>query len=408
MAGVSYPQMIAAFKTWYGQNKTRPSNSVEIDGQPAVRKSSFGEMLQAGLTQLGIQAALGGFEFIKGGPAGLTKFLDTLPKELSDPAKALAKSAGGAVDSLKSTLTGPGGLIQEGGNLAAFKTAVEGGLQSVTDNFINPISDVLSGAKDALNGDISKLSGLQSLYANDPTLSGKFGEGLAKLGTVVTGAIDKAKGWSDELTLGTGDFKLTDAFDVVNSSHTKFMAQYLGIGDVPTLTSLVGTVARPDLYKDLVDAKDQFEKELLNLRKSSALKYPTVYIDDGMGGTTPMTNPEIAELGLNTLSPADQAVLIDSFDFFKEQFDAAAASVETAGDAIASQVQSDQQNILVSLKAQNSLDDIGSISNTYVGITDPEQRALFESTVKPDILETTKAVAPLILKATTPVDPEIT
>ena len=50
MAGVSYPQMIAAFKTWYGQNKTQPSNSVEIDGQPAVRKSSFGEMLQAGLT----------------------------------------------------------------------------------------------------------------------------------------------------------------------------------------------------------------------------------------------------------------------------------------------------------------------------------------------------------------------
>jgi hypothetical protein len=405
MANVTYPQMIAAFKTWYGQNKTRPSNSVEIDGQPAVRKSSFGEMLQAGLTQLGIQAALGGFEFIKGGTAGLNKFLDTLPKELSEPARALAKSAGDAVNSLK---TGIDGLIPEGGNLAAFKTTVEGGLQSVTDNFINPIGDVLDGAKAALNGDISKLSGLQALYADDPSLSGQFGAGLTKLGSVVTGAIDKAKGWSNELTLGTGDFKLTDAFDIVNSSHTKFMAEYLGIGDVPTLTSLVGTLARPDLYKDLVEAKDQLEKELLNLRKSSALKYPVVNIDDGLGGTIPTTNPEIAELGLNSLSLADQAVLIDSFDFFKEQFDAAAASVETAGNAIKLQVQSDQQNILVSLKAQNSLDDIGLISNTYVGITNPEQKALFESTVKPDILETTKAVAPLILKATTPVDPNIT
>jgi hypothetical protein len=395
--------MIAAFKTWYGQNKTRPSNSVEIDGQPAVRKSSFGEMLQAGLTEIGIQAALGGFEFIKGGPAGLTKFLDTLPKELSEPAKALAKSAGGAVDSLK---TGLDGLIPEGGSLAAFKTTVENGLQSVTNNFVNPISDVLGGAKDALNGDISKLSGLQSLYANDPTLSGKFGAGVTKLGSAVTGAIDKAKSWSDELTLGTGDFKLTDAFDVVNSTHTKFMAEYLGIGDVPTLTSLVGTLAKPGLYKDLVDAKDQLEKELLNLRKSAALKFPVVSIPDGEG-TISVTNPEIAELGLNTLSLAEQTALIDNFDFFKEQFDAATASVETAGTAIALQVQSDQQNILVSLKAQSSLDDIGSISNTYVGITDPAQRALFESTVKPDILETTKAVAPLILKATTPVDPDI-
>ena len=407
MAGVSYPQMIAAFKTWYGQNKTRPSKSLIIDGQAAIRKASFGEMLQAGLTELGIQAALGGFEFLKGGPEGFDKFLSSLPKEVSEPAKALSKSAGDAVTSLKSTLTGPDGLIPPGGNLAAFKTTVEDGLTSVTNNFINPISDVLSGTKDALNGDITKLSGLQSLYAGDTSLSGVFGDGVTNLGIAVTGAIDKAKAWSDELTLGSGDFSLTDAFDVINSQHTKFMAQYLGIGDVPTLTSLVGTIARPDLYKDLVDAKDQLEEELLNLRKSAALKYPEIFIPDGEGGTRSEPNPEIAELGLDDLPLPEQTALIDNFDFFKEQYESALTQVDSASNAIQTQVQSDQQNILITLKAQSSLDDLGSISNTYVGITDPAQRALFESTVKPDILETTKSLAPLISKATDPIDPVI-
>lgn len=401
MAGVSYPQMIAAFKTWYGQNKTRPSKSLIIDGQAAIRKSSTGEMLQAGLTELGIQAALGGFEFIKGGPEGFDKFLSTLPKEISEPAKALSKSAGEAVTSLK---TGLGELIPAGGDLAAFKTTLESGLTSVTTNFINPIGDVLGGVKDSFNGDVSKLTGLESLYAGDSSLSGLFGQGVTKLGTAVTGAIDTAKNWSDELTLGTGDFSLTDAFDMVNSEHTEFMAKYLGIGEVPTLTSLAGTLVKTDLIEDLVGAKEQQAEAQLNLRKAAALTFPV--LPDEFGALI-VPNPEIAELGLDALSLPEQTALTDNYDLFKEQYETALAQVDAASTAIKTQVQSDQQNILVTLKAQSALDDLGSISNTYVGITDPAQRALFESTIKPDILETTKSLAPLISKAIDPIDPDI-
>jgi hypothetical protein len=398
MGNVTYPQMIKAFKTWYGQNKTRPSKSVEIDGQSAVRKSSFGEMLVTGLTQLGIQAALSGFEFIKGGTEGLNKFLDTLPKEIAEPARSLAKSAGDAVNGLKSGL---GSLIPEGGALGTFKSLLDSGLQNVGDNFINPIAGTLVTVRNAFTGDVVKLGQLQTLYQGE--LGTVFGDGVFKLGQAISGAIDTAKNWSDELTLGTGEFTLTDAFDLVNNSSNQFMSKFLGIGDVPTLSSIAGTLVKTDLIDNLIGAKDREQEAQLNLRKAAAIAFPTLFDEFG----DPYTNPEIAELKIGELSLAEQAELVSKIEQYKIEFQSAIEEVESASTAIRQQIQTDQQNILIATAAQQAVDSLGSLANTYVSITDAEQRALFERTLKPAALETTKLIAPLIEKASSPVDPVI-
>ncbi len=397
MANVTYPQMIAAFKTWYGQNKTRPSPTVEIDGQPAVRKASFGEMVQAGLTQLATEAAAGGFEFLKGGPEGLNKFLETLPKEIAEPAKKLAETAGEAVNSFKGTVDG---LIPEGGNLSAFKGAFEDTLKSINNNFINPLGDTFSGVRDALSGDASKLAGLQALYANDSSLSGLFGQGVTKLGTIVTGAVDGAKAWTDELTLGTGDVSLGDIFGVVNNSSTEFMAKYLGIGEVPSLTGLIGTIAKPELVDNLLQTKKKEEAAELNLRKAAALKFPTV--PDEFGSLT-LPNPEISALGLDTLPQAEKDAILANFNNYVVEFDEALSEVEAAGIALKQQVQTDQKNVLITMQASSVVDSYGSVANTLLSVTDPAQRAILESTIKPSVRDVSTSLVPVLERAQNPI-----
>jgi hypothetical protein len=398
MANVSYPQMIAAFKTWYGQNKTRPSKSVEIDGQPAVRKSSFSEMIVAGLTQLGFQALQGGFEFLKGGTEGLNKFLDTLPKEVAEPARALATSASDAVNTIK---TGINDLIPPGGDLAEFKTTVENGLQSVTTNFINPISDTLTAVKASFTGDVAKLTELKNLYSgSDSQLSTLLQTGATNLGSAVGGAIDKAKAWSDELTLGTGDFSLTDAFEMVNNSSTELLSKVFGVIDTPSLTTIVGTLAKDNLMTDLVTANQKKEEAKENLRKAAAIKYPEITIDlEGVPTTIP--NPEIALLDIDSLSLAEKNAILANYDTYLEEFETALDDVETATESIRTQVQTDQQNIVLTMTAQNSFDNIGSVASTYNSITDPEQKALFEKTINPTVRDTAKSVAPLMEQSVT-------
>jgi hypothetical protein len=399
MAGtVNYALMIATLKKWYGENKTRPSKSVEIDGQPAVRKSSFSEMIVSGLTQLGFQAALGGFEFLKGGTEGLNKFLGTLPKELADPAKALAKSAGDAVETVK---TGINELIPPGGNLAEFKTTIENGLQSVTTNFINPINDTLTAVKASFTGDVNKLTELKNLYSgSDNQLSTLLQTGATNLGSAVSGAIDKAKAWSDELTLGTGDFSLTDAFEMVNNSSTELLSKVFGIVDAPTLTTIVGTLAKNNLMTDLVTANEKKEEAKENLRKAAAIKYPTITIDVE-GVPTTIANPEIELLGINSLSLAEKNTILGNYDTYLQEFETALNDVNTATEAIKTQVQTDQQNIVLTMAAQNSVDNIGTVASTYNSITDPEQKALFETTINPTVRDTTKLVAPLLEQSVT-------
>ena len=397
VAQVTYPQMIAAFKTWYGQNKTRPSSTVQVDGQDAVRKSSFGEMISSGLTSLAVFATTAGFDFIKGGPEGLNKFLDSVPKEIAEPAKALVASAGKVYDDFKA---GIDSVIPAGGDVGAFKDAVSGIGTSFSENFINPLGDVFTGFKAALSGDATVLGNLNAIYTmQDNTLAAAFASGAASLGTGISDIIDGAKAWTDEVTLGT-DFTLKDAFQAVNDAPTNFMATYLGIGEVPSLTDFVGTLVKEDLIADYSGAKEAEKKAALELRQAAAIKFPTVSIDVE-GVPTTVVNPDIAALqalGIetSTLSLAEKAAIEAEYTERIDSYTAALADLGLASNAIKDQVRSDQQNVLLSQKAQASVDNIGGVANEYNSITDPEQRAIYERTLKPSVLATTKQIAPLM------------
>lgn len=391
--------MIAAFKTWYGQNKTRPSQTVQIDGQNAVRKSSFGEMIAAGLTALATFAATSGFEFIKGGPEGLTKFLDSVPKEIGEPAKALVASAGKVYDDFKA---GINAIIPPGsaGNLAAFKDEISGAATSLSENFINPVGEIFTGFKAALTGDASVLNQLNAVYyLQDNALASAFASGAAALGTGISNVIDSAKAWTDEITLGN-EITLKDLFQTVNNAPTNFMATYLGIGEVPSLSDLAGTLIKEDLIKDYTGAKEKEVKAALELRQAAAIKFPTVTIDVE-GVPTTSVNPDIATLqalGIesSTLSPAEQAAILLEYDDRISSYTAALADLGLASDAIKEQVRTDQTNVLLSQKAQAAVDNVGVVASEYNSITDPEQRAIYERTLKPAVLATTKQIAPLM------------
>jgi hypothetical protein len=396
-AQVTYPQMIAAFKTWYGQNKTRPSSTVQVDGQDAVRKSSFGEMIASGLTSLAVFAAGASFDFIKGGPAGLDKFLDTIPKEIAEPAKALVASAGKVYDDFKD---GINSVIPAGSSIETFRDAIGGVGTSISENFINPLGDVFTGFKDALTGDATTLNNLNAIYTlQDNTLAAALASGASSLGTGISDVIDSAKAWTDEITLGE-DFTLKDAFQAVNDAPTNFMATYLGIGEVPALTDLVGTLVREDLISDYTGAKTAEEKAALELRQAAAIKFPT-YTADVEGVPTTLVNPDIAALsalGIETatLSPSEQAAILLEYDERITSYTTALADLGLASDAIKDQVLSDKRNVVLGQKAQSSVDNIGVVASEYNSIKDPEQRAIYERTLKPEVLATTKQIAPLM------------
>lgn len=394
MANVTYPQMIAAFKSWYGQNKTRPSKTVEIDGQAAVRKSSVGEMVTAGLTQLAVFAATAGFDFIKGGDAGFNKFLEGLPKEIAEPAKALKENAGKLYDDFKA---GIGSLIPAGGNLAQFASTLESGLSAVSENFINPLGNIFTGFKDALTGDASTLQNLSAVYSlQDSNLASLLAQSAGKLGTGISNIIDNAKAWTDEITLGS-EYTLKDIFDTVNNGHSTFMATYLGIGEVPSLTDLAGTLVKEDLINDFTGAKQREEEAALKLRQAAAIKFPTIPTEEG----APAANPDIALLentdyAVSNLSPSEQAAILAEYNQRVDIFQAAMDDLEAASNAIAIQVQTDQQNGLLIQKAQSAVENIGTLAQDYNNITDPDQKALFEKVMKPDVLDATKKIAPIM------------
>jgi hypothetical protein len=394
---ITYPEMIAAFKLWYGQNKTRPSPTVQIDGQDSVRKSSFGEMIVAGLTALATFAATAGFEFVTGGAEGLNKFLDSVPKEIAEPAKALVASAGKVYDDFKA---GIDAFLPPGSDIADFKDAIGSVGTSISENFINPLGEVFTGFRAALSGDASTLNGLVPLYTlQDNTLAAALASGASSLGTGISDIIDSAKAWTDEITLGNS-FTLKDAFQTVNDAPTNFMATYLGIGEGPALSDLVGTLVKTDLIDSYTGAKDKEKAAALELRQAAAIKFPTVTIDVE-GVPTSITNPDIAalaSLGIETasLSLAEKAAILLEYDERINTYTSALEDLGLTSDAIKDQVRADQQNILLSQKAQTSVDNIGAVASEYNSITDPEQRAIYERTLKPTVLATTKQIAPLM------------
>jgi hypothetical protein len=211
--------------------------------------------------------------------------------------------------------------------------------------------------------------------------------------------IDGAKAWTDEVTLGS-NFTLKDAFQAVNDAPTNFMATYLGIGEVPSLTDFVGTLVKEDLIADYSGAKEAEKKAALELRQAAAIKFPTVSIDVE-GVPTTVVNPDIAALqalGIetSTLSLAEKAAIEAEYTERIDSYTAALADLGLASNAIKDQVRSDQQNVLLSQKAQASVDNIGGVASEYNSIKDPEQRAIYERTLKPAVLATTKQIAPLM------------
>lgn len=398
MATVTWPVMIAAFKEWYGQNKTRPSPTVEIDGQPAVRKSSLGEMIQAGLTQLVTLAVTAGFDFLTSGTEGLNKFIEGLPPGLKEPVTALRENAGTLYDDFKSTINT---ILPSGSNMTAFSNAFESTITGVKDNFINPIGDALTSARAVLTGDANTLQGLKLLYdSQDPTLSSLFFNGAEKLGTGIHGILGSAKSWTDSITLGSGDISLSDIFNKVNNGHSEFMAKYLGIGEVPSLTSLAGTLVREDLIADWSGAKEKEEQAKMKLRQAAAIKFPEVTIDVE-GIPTLVTNPDIAvlattEYSISNLTQAEKDAIEAQYNSLLTGYQTALNDLEIASDAIQEQVDTDKRNNVLVSKAEAAVESIASVANSLNAYSDPAQRALYEKTIKPEALEAAKKIAPIM------------
>ncbi len=404
--------MIAAFKLWYGQNKTRPSPTVEIDGQPAVRKSSLGEMIQAGLIQLATFAATAGFEFATGGVEGFNKFVEGLPAELKAPVEALTKQAGELYKDFKE---GIDALIPPNSALSEFKDALEGAYGAIKENLINPIADTAVAARAALTGDAATLSNLQTVYANSSNpLVTVFTNGASTLGTKLYDAFGSLKDWTDELVLGD-DFTLRDVLSYVNDAPTKFMATYLGIGEVPSLTTLAGSLVRQDLIENWSKTKEKEAEANLKLRQAAAIKFPDITIDvDGV--PTVITNPDIAVLDqtenykVSSLTQAQKNAIEAQFNSLLTSYETVISELDVIGDEIVDQIKTDQQNIVLVTKAQYAVESLGSIANDLNNITDPVQKALYEKTIKPEVLADAKKLAPImdITAGNNPTVPETT
>lgn len=409
---VNFPLLIATLKKWYGENKTRPSPTVEIDGQPAVRKSSLGEMIQAGLTQLVTFAVTAGFEFATGGVDGFNKFVEGLPVELKAPVEALTKQAGELYNDFKE---GIDALIPPGSALSDFKDALEGAYGAVKEHLINPIADTAVAARAALTGDATTLSNLQTVYANSSNpLVTVFTNGAATLGTKLYDAFGYLKDWTDELVLGD-DFTLKDVLSYVNDAPTKFMATYLGIGEVPSLTNLAGSLVREDLIEKWSKTKEKEAEANLKLRQAAAIKFPDITIDVE-GIPTVITNPDIAVLDqtenykVSSLTQEQKNAIEAQFNSLLTSYETVINELDVIGDEIIDQVKTDQQNIVLITKAQSAIENIGGVANDLNNITDPAQKAIFEKTIKPEFLTDAKKLSPImnITAGNNPTVPETT
>lgn len=348
---VEYPVVIAAIKEWIGKHKTMPDPGVEIGDQPAVRKASGAEMLSAAFAELATLAVSGGFEFATGGMEGFDKFFDTLPDALKEPLSALKTTFG----DLTSSIPGSG----------TFTDA----LTSIKENFINPIGDSLTTFKTAVLGDSSGLTSLaQSYEITDPSVSTWLTSAASTLGTTVKTAIDSAKSWSDNLSLGgtyvngvwePSNFTLTDAISATNNAGRDFLSKYAGITDAPTLTDLTGTLIKDNLVNDL-SSKLSLER----LARQKDLSDPTINVDTGK------TN----------LQEHQQAV----------------ADVEEAALALQAEVDRNKENVARMLQQDSALDGIANVTNTLNGIQDEEAIALYKKTINPNLLNTAEKLQPLM------------
>jgi len=220
---VEYPVVIASIKEWVGKHKVKPASSVEVEGQPAVKKASFGDMLSMGLYELVSLAVAGGFALTTGGTTEFNKFFDSLDPALKEPLSALKGTFEGLTTNLPT----------------GFQDAFTG----FKDAFINPIAETFNGFRDGLTSTADELVVKQAIYADlQPTVAQQFGSTALDFGGWVKSGITSVKDYADGFTLGTSEFSLGDALDAANNSTTKFLETYVGITNAPSITDLAGTL----------------------------------------------------------------------------------------------------------------------------------------------------------------------
>jgi len=378
MTGVPYPVVIAAIKEWIGGHKTMPSQSMEIDGQPAIKKASFADMCTMAFTELVSLAVTAGVSIVAGGSAGFDKFVDGLNPALKEPLAGLKDAVGKITDLV------PGGT--------SF-------IDTIKETFINPIGESLdmfkagfNGAEGTLRSAASQLagSGNDDLIAEFTNAADAFKNSTAgTVGGVIGKAVDDMKSWSDNLSLGgtfddagvftPSNFKLTDAFNYVNNSSATLLSA-LRITDGPTLTDLVGTVVQKDLTTTLQSkiVKEEVARQAVldDIAEKIAANPP---VDDGNGGTT--TTPFEVDPDKKAAWAAAQAEVV-----------AAAAAVQARVDA-------DKANVAMMLGQQTAVAAVGSAISEHGSISDPTMLSLYEETLHPNVKTAVTQLSPMAMAA---------
>ena len=384
MTGVPYPVVIAAIKEWIGGHKTMPSQSMEIDGQPAIKKASFADMCTMAFTELVSLAVTAGVSIVAGGSAGFDKFVDGLNPALKEPLAGLKDAVGKITDLV------PGGT--------SF-------IDTIKETFINPIGESLDMFKAGFNGAESQLraaaanlagSGNDDLIAEFTNAADAFKNSTAgQIGGVIGKAVDDMKSWSDNLSIGgvtdldplsptynqfiPSNFKLTDAFNYVNNSSATLLSA-LRITDGPTLTDLVGTVVQKDLTTTLQSkiVKEQVARQAVidDIAEKIAANPP---VDDGNGGTT--TTPFEVDPDKKAAWAAAQAEVV-----------AAAAAVQARVDA-------DKANVAMMLGQQTAVAAVGSAISEHGSISDPDMLSLYEETLHPNVKAAVTQLSPMAMAA---------
>jgi hypothetical protein len=164
------------------------------------------------------------------------------------------------------------------------------------------------------------------------------------------------------LTLGTGDYTLTNAISDTNDASAKFLENYVGITKAPALTDLVGIVAKQELVTNM---------------KSAIIK-------------------EKEARALDLKIPANFAAWEISRD-----------EVYSAGAAIQTEVDNNKAAVASIIQQQTVLDGIGQMSSTHSQIEDPKALAIYESTLHPNVRNTAVQFSGLLKNKSPPPIPKV-
>lgn len=355
MTGTPYPVVIAAIKEWIGGHKTTPAQSIEVEGQPVMRKSGWGDYLSAAISDLIGLAVSGGMALLAGGTA-FDEFFAKLPSPLQ-----------GAINGLQEGVGKIAGMIPND---------VTNAFTSFKEMFVNPLTNTLTSFRDGLTGSAT-VAGTASLWAGDnSTISTNLSAAQIALnaGGFIHDSIVNLGHWTNELTIGVqadgetaAGFKLTDAYEVVNSAPGKVLS-LLNITNTPSLDEMVGSLTRNNLHDTFQAALVNHDAKLLSLK--NLLTPPTIEtISDGHGGTTTR----------NIYTPPS-----DAAQTAYNEWEASYNTLKESATAINDQVALDKATIASTIKEQQALQQIATLGAVQNSITDPTQLALYKSTLSAD------------------------